>query len=150
MPALGNPLTQQGLLNRVLTNVVFASFPQLNVSAPFMSKSLAQVTFDESAVDQIGTATGIVNSPKPYVMGQLVINVLRSQPVAALYVTQWESQAVVGSVTAYPDSNTFPPIIFANASILDIDPGAYDGQDPTTKVTIKGVFYTNAALWLGE
>ena len=149
MANLGNPLTSQGLLNRVLTNVVVTSFPQLSVTAPFMSKSLAQLTFDAPAVDQIGTATGVVNSPVPYVMAQIVVNVLRSQAVAALYYAQWQLNAVVGSVTAYPDSTTLGPFVLANCSILDVDPGAFDGQDPTTKVTMKGVYYVNADLWAG-
>lgn len=149
MANLGNPLTAQGLLNRVLTNVVIPSFPQLSVTAPFMAKSLAQLTFDAPAVDQIGTATGIVNSPAPYVMGQLVVNILRSQSVAELYYAQWQINAVIGTVQAYPDSTVLPPFTLANCSILDVDPGAFDGQDPTTKVTIKGVYYVNADLWAG-
>ena len=144
-----NPLISQGLLNRVLTNVVIPGFPQLSVTSPFMSKSLAQLTFDAPAVDQIGTATGIVNSPAPYVMAQLVVNVLRSQSVASLYYAQWQANAVIGSVTAYSDSTELPPFKLTNCSILDVDPGAFDGQDPTTKVTIKGVYYVNADLWAG-
>lgn len=149
MADLGNPQVSQGLLNRVLTNVVVTQFPQLSVTAPYMSKSLAQLTFDAPAVDQIATATGIVNSPAPYVMGQLVVNVMRSQSVAALYYAQWQSNAVIGSVTAYPDSTELGPFTLQNCSILDVDPGAFDGQDPTTKVTIKGVYYVNASLWAG-
>lgn len=149
MAGLGNPLITQGLLNRVLTNVVVTNFPALSVTAPFMSKSLAQLTFDAPAVDQIATATGIVNSPVPYVMGQLVVNILRSQSVASLFYAQWQADAVIGSVTAYSDSTTLPPFTLKNCSILDIDPGAFDGQDPTTKVTIKGVYYVNSDLWSG-
>ena len=142
-----NPLVQQGLLNRVLTNVIVTSFPQLSVTAPFMSKSLAQLTFEGAAVDQIGTATGVVNSPMPYIMAQVVVNLLRSQPIAALYFAQWQARAVLGSVIVYPDSTVLGPFTLANCSLLDLDPGAFDGQDPTCKATIKGVYYTNASLW---
>lgn len=150
MAALGNPLVQQGILNRVLTNVIVTSLPQLSVTAPFLSKSLVQLTFDEAAVDQIGTATGLVNSPKPYVMAQVVVNLLRSQYVAALYLEQWQLNAVIGTVKVGSDSTLFPDIPISNCSIDSIDPGAFDGQDPTTKVTIKGVFYTNSELWIGS
>jgi hypothetical protein len=144
---MGNPLIQQGLLNRILTNVVVTNHPQLSVTASFMSKSLAQLTFDGAAVDQIGTATGVVNSPMTYVMANLTINLLRSQPIVALYFAQWQSQAVLGSVVVYPDSNVLGSFTLANCSLLDLDPGAFDGQDPTTKATIKGIYYTNAQLW---
>jgi hypothetical protein len=142
-----NPLTQQGLLNRVLTNVVVTSYPQLSVTAPFMSKSLAHLTFEGAAVDQIGTATGVVNSPMPYVLGQVVINLLRSQPIAALYFAQWQAKAVLGTVIVYPDSTALGPFTLSNCSLLDLDPGAFDGQDATTKATLKGVYYVNASLW---
>lgn len=144
-----NPLTQQGLLNRVLTSVVVTSFPQLSVTAPYMAKSLAQIDFDEDGVDQIGTATGIVNSPMPYVMSTVQINLLRSQSVAKAYLAQWQTNAILGSVTVYPDSTVFPSITLANCSLLRPSPGPYDGQDPTVKITIKGVYYINTALWAG-
>src|ERR1700677_96176 len=142
-----NPQTIQGILNRVITSVVVTSFPQLSLTAPFMAKSMAQLDFDEDAVDQIGTATGIVNSPQPYVLATLTANLLRSQGIAAAYIAQWQQQAILGSVTVYPDSHVFPPITLVNCSLLRPTPGPYDGQDPTVKATIKGVFYTNAIMW---
>ena len=144
---MNNPRIVQGLLNRVLTAVVVTDFPQLSVTAPYMAKSLAQLDFDEDAVDQIGTATGIVNSPAPYVMATVTVNLLRSQGIAAAYLTQWQLNAILGSVTVYPDSTIFPPITLVNCSLLRPAPGPYDGQDPTVKATIKGVYYVNAAMW---
>lgn len=141
------PLTSQGTLNRVLTHVILPLFPQLSVTAPYMAKSQAVLTLEGPFVDQIGTATDIVNSPHPYVMGQVVISILRSQAVAGFWVAQAQSASVVGPVQTYADTITMPAITLANCSIHDIDPGAYDGADPTTKVTLKGVFYTNAQLW---
>ena len=142
-----NPLITQGLLNRVITAIHVPTFPQLNLSAPYMSKSMVNLTFDGPFTDQIETATGIVNSPKPFVMGQLVLSVLRSQAVSGLWILQVQTASYIGSVTTYSDSTVVPSVILANCSITDIDPGAYDGTDPTTKVTVKGVFYTNALLW---
>ena len=143
------PLTTQGQLNRVLTHIVVPGFPQLSVTAPYMSKSLALLSFDGPFVDQIGTATGIVNSPVPFVMGQIVVNLLRSQSLSSLWIAQVQVASIIGTVVAYPDSTVFPAIPLSNCSIIDVDPGAYDGADPTTKITMKGVFYTNADLWSG-
>ena len=144
-----NPLTVQGSLNRILVHTIIPSNPQLTVTAPYMSKTLAVLTFDGPFVNQIGTATGLVNSPEPYVMSQLVISLLRSQPLSALWVAQVQLQSMIGSVVVYSDSCVFPEITLANCSITDIDPGSYDGNDPTVKVTVKGVFYANAAMWVG-
>jgi hypothetical protein len=142
-----NPQTTQGNLNRVATHIVVPSFPQLNANAGYMSKGLAVMTFDPPFVEQIETATGIVNSPKPFVMGQIVINLLRSQSLANVWITQAQAQATLGTILAFPDSSTFEPLALSNASIYDFDPGAFDGVDPTVKVTIKGTFYINAAMW---
>jgi hypothetical protein len=141
------PLTAQGNLNRVRTHIVVPDQPQLNATAPYMGKSLAVLTLEGPFVAQIETATGIVNSPLPFVMAQLVVSLLRSQSLAALWLAQAQSASMLGSVVAYADSINFPPITLANCSITDIEPGAYDGVDPSVKVTIKGVFYTNSIMW---
>jgi hypothetical protein len=146
---MANPQTIQGYLNRILTSVYVTDHPQLNVTASFMSKALSQLTFDDDSVDQIGTATGLVNSPKPYIMAQLVVNILRSQVLPALYYTQMQLLAPIGTVTVYTDSTNLPPFVMQNCSILHVDPGAFDGTDPTTKVTIKGIYLTNNQLWTG-
>src|SRR6185503_1465660 len=142
-----NPLQQQGNLNRVLTQVIVPDFPELTVTASFMAKSMANLTFDGSFTDQIPTATGVVNSPEPFVQGQLVISLLRSQAVSALWLAQVQASSVIGSVEVYSDSTEFPMIRLVNCSIISVDPGAFDGQDPATKVTVKGSYYTNAVLW---
>lgn len=144
-----NPLIQQGILNRTLTAIHFPLFPQLNVTAPFMSKSLSDIEFDGSAVDQIGTATGIVNSPIPFMMATINANILRSQSLVNSFFLQWQLLAVVGPVTIYSDSTVLSSFTLQNCSILNITPGTFDGQDPTTKVMIKGVYYLNNALWAG-
>ena len=144
-----NPQTVRGYLNRILTSVYVTDYPQLNVSASFMSKALSQLTFDDDTNDQIGSATGLINSPKPYQMASLQVNILRSQVLPALYYAQVASLAVVGTVTVYTDSPTLPPFILYNSTIMHVDPGAFDGMDPTTKVTFKGYYPVNDALWDG-
>lgn len=141
------PLTVQGNLNRVATHVVVTSLPQLSATASFLGKSLVQVTLEGPFTDQIETATGVVNSPKPFVMGQLVLSLLRSQTLAALWVAQVETSTYLGDIVAYPDSTVFPALALTNASIIDLDPGAFDGVDPTVKATVKGTFLINSALW---
>lgn len=149
MSGTTNPLIQQGTLNRLLTHVVCASLPQLNVSAEYMGKSQATYTFEETPVVQIGTATGIVNSPEPYVMGRITVSLLRTQGLAAAWLTQWQTQAIIGTVSGYPDSTVFPAITISNASITEFDPGVMDGNDPIVRLTLRGVAYPNSTLWLG-
>src|SRR5581483_7198851 len=139
--ALGLPLTTQGQLNRVLTQVTVTDFPVLQVGAQNMSKAQAVMTFEGSFNQQIGTATGVINSPEPFVMANLVVSLLRPQPLAAAWLAQAQNNVVLGTVNVYTDSPAFGPITLANCSIMDIDPGTFDGADPTVKVTIKGAYY---------
>jgi hypothetical protein len=143
------PFIQQGVLNKVLPHVVVTLIPALSVTAPYMAKSQVMVTFDGDYTIQEGTATGIVNSPQPYVTATIVVSLLRSQYLAGLWLTQTQVGSVLGPVTIYPDSTAFPEVIIQNCSITGLDPGAYDGNDPTVKVTIKGIYPTNAGLWGG-
>ncbi len=150
MAGLGlNPLTQQGNLNRLYTNVIVPNFPGLNVTASFMSKGQAHLTFEGIFDNQIPTATGIVNSPEPFVMADIAINLLRSQPLANLWIAQAQSQVIIGPVTLYSDSTAFGALTVTQCAIQAVDPGPFDGTDPTIKVTVKGVYYINNSMWTG-
>lgn len=147
MAAGVNPLISQGLLNKVYTSVVVPGNLALNVTASFMAKSQVQVTFDDPFVTQPGTATGVVQCPQPYVGATCVLNLLRSQATSGLWLTQTQANAVLGDVSIYPDSNVYPVITLSSCAIEGVDPGAFDAGDPTVKITIKGIYETNAELW---
>jgi hypothetical protein len=142
-----NPTVPQGNLNRVATHLVVPTNPQLNATAGYMGKGLAVVTFEGPFTVQEETATGLVNSPKPFVMGQIVVNLLRTQVLCGLWIAQVQASTAIGAVVAYSDSGVFPPVTLNNASITEWEPGAFDGMDPVTKFTMKGIFYVNANLW---
>ncbi|MGC9271240.1 hypothetical protein [Acidiphilium sp.] len=142
-----NPQIVQGTLNRVRTHIVVPNYPALNVTASYMGKSQAVLSFEGPFVHQEETATGVVNSPAPFVMGRLVVSLLRTQGLANAYVSQLQSQAIIGPVTSHADTSAFSAITLQNSSIIDFDPGAFDGMDPVARVTIRGVFYTNSVLW---
>jgi hypothetical protein len=146
LPGLA-PQTQQGNLNKVSTHLVVASFPALSVNASFMGKSMVKVTLDSPFVQQIPTATGIVNSPEPYVMGHMTVALLRSQTLANLWITQAQTQATLGTVQIFSDSTVFDSLTVLNCSITDFDPGAYDGSDPVVSMTISGTFPVNSTMW---
>jgi hypothetical protein len=142
-----NPLIAQGVLNKIRPHVVVPGNTALNAVASNMAKSQVVLTFEGPFVNQPETATGIVNARQPFVMAQIVVALLRPQPLAAAWVQQAQSDSVLGNVVVYSDAANFPEITLATSSITEIDPGAYDGVDPATKITIKGVFYINADMW---
>ena len=62
--ASGNPLIDQGVLNRVKGTVVWADFPVLNVTAPFLDREGINFRVTGEASAQLPTLTGIVQSPE--------------------------------------------------------------------------------------
>ena len=142
-----NNIIQQGTLNRLLTNITVASYPALNVTSGYFSKAFSRPSIAGPYTTQIPTGTGIVNSPEPYVMGDFVINLLRTQALSGAWLTQVQLYSVLGTVTGYSDTTTFPSIQLANASVTALDPGAWDGTDPVVSVTVTGVYFINSNLW---
>ena len=142
-----NPQVAQGTLNKVRASVVVPSYTNLNIDSSHMAKKFVTTTPDGDSVMQPETATGIVNSPEPYVMYTITVGILRSQALAASWQSQMETQSSIGRVIVHPDSAAFPSLTFYNCSILRIDPGPFDGSDPTVDVQLRGVYQTNSDLW---
>jgi hypothetical protein len=141
------PQVVQGNLNRAAVHIVCTSFPALSLTASTMAKGQAHLTYEGDAVQQIGTATGVVDSPEPYLMTTLVVNILRTQPVANAWVLQQQSNATIGTVECWPDSTSYAPTVIQNCAIQNIDNGPYDGTDPTVKVTLRGQVQINSSMW---
>lgn len=146
MPAT-NPMIQQGTLNRIRTQVVVPNFTNLNVSASYMGKSMAKLALEGNFTQQEETATGVVNSPNPFVMATITMGLLRTQALSSAWLAQGQSLSAIGPAVAYSDSAAYPPAYLDNASIYSYDPGAFDGSDPVVRVVLRGVFYLNNNLW---
>lgn len=142
-----NPQVSQGTLNKVRASVVVPSYTSLNIDSSHMSKKFVTAAPDGDATMQYETATGVVNSPDPYVMYTVTVGVLRTQNLSSSWQTQLQTQTAIGRVIVHPDSTAFPTITLYNASILKVEPGPFDGSDPTVDITIRGVVQVNSDLW---
>ncbi len=134
--------------NQFLTSVRYGhlmvpEYPQLTITSSCMARSRAVLAL-EPFVDQIRTATGIAESLKPYVRGQLLVHALRSQAVSPMWFAQKQRQCIIGSVIAYPEAKDSSPVTLENCAIINIDMNAHDGTDPTVKITIGGIYLTDA------
>lgn len=141
------PNVLQGPLNRVRCSVVVTSIPGLNITSSYMGKQFARIEFEGDFVQQVETATGVVNSPEPYVMGTITVGLLRPQALASSWLAQAQSTGILGDVTIYSDTSAFPAITLSSTAIRHIDPGAFDGTDPVVRLTLRGVFALNNSLW---
>lgn len=142
-----NPMIIQGTLNRVLASVIVPSIPTLNITSSNMGKNLLSMEFDEDFTAQIGTATGVVNSPAPYVMSTVNISLLRSQSLSDSWIAQAISTAIIGQIIIVSDTSTFSKKTLNNTSIIKATPGRMDGTDPIVELHLRGVFYLNNNLW---
>ncbi len=143
----GNPLVTQGTLNRVRCHIVVANNPALNITSSYMGRRLATIRFEDAFADQIGTGTGVVNSPVPYVMAAIEASLLRTTSLADAWLAQSQNQSRIGPITIHSDTAAFSAIQIDNVVIRDLQPGVYDGTDPVSMLTLRGIYYVNNALW---
>lgn len=144
---MANPQIPQGVLNRVRTSLIIPGNTSLNITAPYLGKSQIVVDFEGNFAEQIETATGAVRSPEPYVMATATASLLRSQSLAAAWLTQGTVDSYLGTVNAHADTTAYPVITLNECVIRMVQNGAWDGQDPIVRVVIRGVFYINASMW---
>lgn len=147
--ATGNPLIDQGVLNRVLGSVTWTNFPALNVTAPFLDKDGINLRLEGDASLQHGTMTGIVQSPEPYMAISVVVAMLRTQKLSDDYKKQMETNSVLGPGTVYPDVSAGGLSAYAlnNMSIQSVGELVFNGTTPIYAVTLRGYYVVNNSLF---
>jgi hypothetical protein len=144
---MANPQIQQGTLNRLLASVVYANYQQLNVTASYLAKEAISLAFDGDTSQLIGTLTGAVTSPEPYIYGTVTMHLLRTQGLANAYKQQIELNTTLGSVTVYPDSVALSPFELNNCVLQSVQEVAFDGTQAGLIVRLRGIYSINAALF---
>ena len=144
---MANPQVVQGTLNRLLANVVYSDFPNLNVTAPYLAKEAISLGFDGDTSQLIGTLTGAVTSPEPYIFGTATIHLLRTQALGNAYKTQIETNTTLGSVTVIPDSVALAPFQLNNCVLMSINEVTFDGSQVGLVVRLRGVYNVNSSLF---
>lgn len=146
---MANPQIPQGTLSRLLATVVFSDNPGLNVTAPYLGKNGIHFVPEGEFAESLGTMTGTVISPEPYVMFTLTVDLLKSQPFADRYKQQWETNAAIGNGTVWPDSPTLSPFGIFNVVIAGVRDLPFNGQSAEMAVTLKGYYQINSSLYGG-
>jgi hypothetical protein len=142
-----NPLVAQGTLNRLRGSVIWNTFPQLNVTASFLGPEAIRLALEGESVPYLPTLTGAVTSPEPYMMINMVINLLKSQSLSDAYKQQMESNSLLGSCTVRPDATTLSPYALNNCSIKSVRELSFAGTDAIYAVTIGGYYLVNQSLF---
>jgi hypothetical protein len=142
-----NPMIPQGTLNRLRGSVNFVSNSQLNVTAPYLGKAGISLTLEGESTLMIPTMSGTVTSPEPYMMVSCVINLLKTQNLAAVFKAQMENTTLIGDFVVTPDASTLPTYYVNNAAIESVKDMPLNGEDAGFVITLKGYYIVNNALW---
>jgi len=143
----------QGTLNRLVASVNFIENPSLNVTPPFLGRRAIRFTPDGDITTFIGTMTGMVTSPEPYLGVTFAMSLIRTQPFAAAWQAQWILSSLLGDAVIRPDVSPsqggISPFPLSNCGILRLADMGFDGEDPIMLVTCRGTYLVNNSLWNG-
>lgn len=144
---MGNPLIDQGTLNRLRGSIVIPAFPEFNITAPFLGKAGIRLALEGESTIYLPTLTGAVRSQEPYMMVSVQANLLKTQSLSDLYKKKMESDAGLEGITVRPDARQLSPYDFLNCSINAVEPMPFNGEDAGYVITIKGYYPINNSLW---
>lgn len=144
---MANPNTPQGNLNRLIASVVWNDFPELNVTASFLSTEGINWSVEGAATTFQATLTGQTTSLEPYLMVTLTLNLLRTQSLGDQYKVKMETNSLLGDGTIRPDTTTLSPFPIVNAAIESVTPMTFNGTQPGFSVVIRGYYPVNQSAW---
>ena len=145
--ATGNPLVDQGTLNRIRASVIWTNFPALNVTSPYLGREGIRLALEGNATDYFGTMTGAVPSPAPYQMCTLTLSLIKSQIFSNLYKAQFELDTLLGPGTVRPDSTALGIYQLNNCVLESVNAMSFAGEEPGWVVTCKGYYLVNSFLF---
>ena len=137
----------QGVVNRLRGSVVFATRPDLVVTAANLAKEAISISFEGDAAQKLPTLTGGVDSSEPYVMATVEIHLLRTQALASAYKLAIETNTTLGSINVIGDANTLTDYQLEGCVLLGVQGLDFNGNSPNFTVRIKGIYYVNALVW---
>jgi hypothetical protein len=142
-----NPQVVQGTLNRLRGSVVFADYPDLQVTSAYLAKEAISISFDGDTSLLIGTLTGAVTSPEPYTYGTVTIHLLRTQDLANAFKNQIEVNTTMGSVNIIGDSTALDNFQLENCILMSLQEITFDGNQAGLIVRLRGVYNINSNLF---
>lgn len=142
-----NPQVAQGNLNRLRGSVVIDSNPSLNVTAPYLTMEGVGISFGDAATQRIKTMAGIVTSGEPYQDCVVTVNLVRSQALANSWEQQRQTNSLLGDITVTTDTTPLGDYNLQSASILNVGPLIFNGQNAGYVLTIGAYLPVNSDLW---
>ena len=146
---MARPNITQGTINRLVTSILFAGNPALNITPPFLAPEAIDWAPEGNLTTNLPSMTGHVTSPEPYVMARMTCHLLRSQGFADAWKQQMETSTLLGDATVRPDvnGNILSPYLCNNVAIIGHDRMGFSGRDASFVVVLQGNWQINSNLW---
>lgn len=142
-----NSYLPQGTLNRARTSVQVVSYPQLNITPPFLGRRSVRLTRDGRVCEYLDMLTGSVPSPELYQKITLHINLSKAQALANLFEQQLQNISTLGTVTTRTDTATLQSFMLYDSSIVDVEELSFAGDTVDYMIMITGNYPVNSALY---
>jgi len=136
-----------GTLNRLRTQLIIPSFPELNVMAWNLGKAGMTFTPQGQSTLMLPTMTGQATSPEPYMPFMLHVPLLKTQSLCELFIAKIESLATIGDCTLYVDSSAIHARNLQNCAIETMESITANGQVIEVGFTINGTWAINSSLY---
>lgn len=151
---MANPLTRQGMLNRIRGSVVVATYPQLTVTAPYLGKEGISFQLEGESNLLLNTMTGAVSSPEPYQLATVTLHLLKTQSLAMAYQAQMLLTTNINIVTVIPDVDSgilntggIEPFVLTNTVISSVQEMSFNGTNAEMIVRLRGTVTLNSLLY---
>lgn len=145
--SISNPQVNQGVLNRARGNLQIASFPALNITAPYLGANGLSFSRAGTATTMINTLTGRVPSPEPFQAVTIEVHLIKSQALASLWETQLLALSTIGNVLFYTDAAAQPIYAFTNCAIENVGPMTANGTSVDYMLSLTGTYIINNQLF---
>ena len=142
-----NPNIPQGTLNRLIGSLAFTDNTSYNITAPYLGSEAISLNPGGPVTTMLGTLTGAVQSPEPYMLVGIAVHLIRAQILANQFKALIETNAFLGNAVLRSDTPLMQPFDFTNCAVTEVRPYAITGRDAGFMITISGIWYINNSLW---
>lgn len=142
-----NPLVDLGTLNRLRGSLLFPNFPQLNISASFLTRAGIRLSVEGDTTAMLPQMVSMVQSQEPYMKATILVGLVKTTSLVAAFKSKMESDSNLGPVTFYSDSKAIPAYDFTNCAIENFEGIDASGQSADYPIRISGTYYVNSGLF---
>lgn len=142
-----NPLPVLGPINRIRATLTFPNFPQLNVSAAFLTQTGIRMAINGQTTNMIPAMVSQVQSQNVYLPALVQFSLVKSCALATLWKRQMESNSDLGPCTVRMDAAAIDVYDLVNCAVQELGGIDASGQSADYPLSVAGTYYINSNLF---